>query len=375
MRFQYVKRINFPNVRIIEFFSADHPFGPRDGGPAYASNIGIGEITLRNRILAPLVASAAIWLSTAPAFAADDLALLAGPFGTGSYALGNAIEQISKKANADVTVVASESPGLVFNVRKLGKEPELKSTTFTPYTTGLGYLAVNGMKPFKEKHPEAKLIANYLLGSVWLATFDSEIKSIKDLAGKRVALGRPPQILWTVEPELILKEGWGLHDKITIERLGTKPAAQALLDGKVDAAIIGGYANVASGEFSPSPQTAELMASGRTLYHIPWGKDAVQKTMNAGVGVNHLSVPKGAVTGIDAPLDGFFDAIAWVAYPELSDDRAYKLTKMIIDHVGEFKDYHALGKLMAPGTLAYGWDSKNIHKGALKAYREAGLVK
>lgn len=330
---------------------------------------------MKLRIITPIAASLAAWLSATPAMAADDLALLAGPFGTGSYALGNAIEQISKKADAGVSVVASESPGLVFNVRKLGKEPDLKATTFSPYTTGLGYLAVNGMKPFKKKHPPAKLIANYLLGSVWLATFDPEIKSIKDLVGKRIALGRPPQILWTVEPELILKKGWGLHDKITIERLGTKPAAQALLDGKVDAAIVGGYANVSTGEFKLSPQTAELMASGRTFYHIPWGKDAVQKTIDSGVGVNHLAVPKGAAAGMAAPLDGFFDAIAWVAYPELSDGAAYKLTKMIIEHVGEFKDYHALGKLMAPGTLAYGWKPENIHPGALKAYQEAGLVK
>ncbi|MEH6474424.1 MAG: TAXI family TRAP transporter solute-binding subunit [Sneathiella sp.] len=329
---------------------------------------------MKNRILTSLAALSAIWITAGPAQAADELSLMAGPFGTGSYALGNAIEQISKKTKGAVGIVASESPGLVFNVRKLGKEPDLKASTFTPYTTGLGYLAVNGMKPFKEKYPPAKLIANYLLGSVWLATFDPDIKSIKDLVGKRVALGRPPQILWTVEPELLLKKGWGLHDKITIERLGTKPAAQALLDGKVDAAIIGGYANVASGEFKPSPQTAELMASGRTLYHIPWGKEAVQKTMDSGVGVNHLAVPKGSVIGLDAPLDGFFDAIAWVAYPEFSDDKAYKLTKMIIDNVGEFKDYHALGKLMAPETLAYGWKAENIHPGALKAYKEAGLV-
>lgn len=322
-----------------------------------------------------IAAAAAIWLSAPQVMAAENISLLAGPFGTGSYALGNAMEQISKKANANIQIVASESPGLVYNVRKLGKEPELKSSTITPYTTGLGYLAVNGKKPFKSKHPEAKLIANYLLGSVWLATFDPDIKTVNDLVGKRIALGRPPQILWTVEPELILKHGWGLHDKIKIERLGTKPAAQALLDGKVDAAIIGGYADLASGSFKPSPQTAELMAAGRTLYHIPWGKPAVQKTIDAGVGVNQLSIPKGAVTGIEAPLEGFFDAIAWVAYPELSDDNAYKITKMIIDHVDEFKEYHALGKLMSPKALAYGWQPQNIHRGALRAYREAGLVK
>jgi hypothetical protein len=50
----------------------------------------------------------------------------------------------------------------------------------------------------------------------------------------------------------IIKNGWNLAGKINIERLGTKGAAQAILDGKVDAAIIGGYSDAATGTFKPS---------------------------------------------------------------------------------------------------------------------------
>jgi TRAP-type uncharacterized transport system substrate-binding protein len=46
---------------------------------------------------------------------------------------------------------------------------------------------------------------------------------------------------------------------------------------------------------------------------------------------------------------------------------------MIIENVGMFKEYHALGKLMSRESLAYGVDPSKIHPGALRAYKEAGL--
>jgi hypothetical protein len=302
------------------------------------------------------------------------ISLITGPFGTGSYVLGNAVEQIVAKHSDKVQVTSSETPGLVYNAKQLNRDPDMKKNTFMAFTTGINYLATSGQKPFDSKLPDVKLIGNYLLGSVWLATFDPEIKSPTDLEGKTIALGRPPQILWTIEPMHIIRDGWQMEDKITIERLGTKDAAQALLNGSVDAAIVGGYADPLTGEFKPSPQTVELLAAGKKLYHIPWGKDAVQAVIDKGIAMNHLSVPAGSVEGVDSDLEGFFDAIAWVSYPELDDDAAYEVTRTLIDNVGQFSDYHALGKLMSAKSLAYGWDPENIHPGALRAYREAGIV-
>lgn len=306
---------------------------------------------------------------------ANQVSLITGPFGTGSYTLGNAVEKIVAAHNDTVQVVSSETPGLVYNAKYLDQNPELKTNTMFAFTTGIDYLATTGTGPFDKELPPVKLIGNYLLGGVWLATFNEEIQEPADLAGKTIALGAAPQILWTIEPELIIKHGWGMSDEINIERLGTKDAAQALLDGRVDAAIIGGYANALTGEFRPSPQTVELLASGRELHHIPWGHDAVQATIDAGVVMNHLEVSAGSIEGQDEDLNVFFDAIAWVAHDSMDEELAYQVTKTIIDQVGKFADYHALGALMSTDSLAAGWTAENIHPGALRAYREAGVVK
>lgn len=304
-----------------------------------------------------------------------NISVISAPFGTGSYVISTALEDISKKFHPWLRISASETPGLVFNTKKLNKEPELKKNTFMSYTVGINWLATSGGKPFKQKYPSALLLANYNLGAVWLASLNSKIKTKEDLVGKKIALGRGTQILWAIEPEWIIRHGWGLKDKMKIQYVGTKPAMKALLDGLVDAAIIGGYADPIRGKVSPSPQTLELLASGKTLYHIQWGKEAVKSAIREGMPIAPLALPANSIKGLDHALDVFCDPIAWCAYPEFPEDIAYEVTKLIIKNVSEFSKYHNLGKLMSPQSLPYGSDIKGIHPGAVKAYKEAGILK
>ena len=111
--------------------------------------------------------------------------------------------------------------------------------------------------------------------------------------GKKIALGRGTQILWAIEPEWLIRIGWGLKDKIDIQYVGTDPAKTALLDGLVDAAVVGGYADPIGGKFSASPQTIELIATGKKLSHIPWGEDAVSKVIAQGIPIAPVTIPAG----------------------------------------------------------------------------------
>lgn len=309
------------------------------------------------------------------AVAQERVDLIAGPFGTGSYVLSNALEQITSSMDLGVKVTASETPGLVYNARKLTSDDEMRTRTIMSFTSSINYLATAGQGPFTEALPSAMLIANYNLGTVWLASFDENLKTPQDLIGKRIALGTPPQILWTIDPLTVIRDGWGLEGDIRIETLGTKEAAQALMNGTVDAAIIGGYANPETGEFLPSPQTVELMASGRTLHHIPWGAENIASAVEkSGLPLIPANIPAGSVDGLGSDMASFYDAVMWAAYPDFNEEAAYLVTKVIIENVEKFSEYHALGRLMSPSALVYGWTEDQIHPGALRAYREAGLI-
>ncbi len=332
-----------------------------------------------SRLLVQVAAAAAFstLLCAAPTLAADtQVSLITAPFGTGSYLMGSALEEIAKKKGGALRITSTESPGFIFNIKKLDKEPALKTSMIVGAGAGVAGLAVVGDKPFDKKYPPLKLIANYNLGAYWLATLDSKIKSVADLAGRTVALGRAAQINWAVQPEAILRHGYGLgKDKVKLEYVGTKEAVDALLNGTVDAAIVGGYFDPLSKKVELSPQTAEFVASGRQITFLGWSDEAIAKTASQGMKVFSFTVPANAIAGLAAPMVASSDTTSWMVAPEFPDDLAYAATKLVIDNLAQFGEYHAIGKLMSAEGLLYGWDASDIHPGALRAYREAGILK
>ncbi|HEU5067795.1 MAG TPA: TAXI family TRAP transporter solute-binding subunit [Sphingomicrobium sp.] len=324
----------------------------------------------------------ALMLAIAPAtasFAADAPArvqLLTSPIGTGSYVFGTALEKISKDANAGVIVNSSESPGFLYNIKKLDRDQAAQKNTVVGSGSGLLSLATNGRAPFKKKYKSLKLIANYEVEGTWLATLDPSIKTVKDLVGKRVALGRSAQINWTIEPREIFEHGWDIPlNKLHIQYVGIKEAVDALLNGTADAAIVGGYFNPAEGKVVPSPQTLELLSSGRSIHFIPWGKEFVEKTAKHGVAIRPYTLPAGSVEGLKQPLEIFADNTAWMVAADFPEKNAYELTKLIIANSSKFGKFTALGKLLTKELLTSGWKTTDIAPGALRAYKEAGLIK
>lgn len=321
-----------------------------------------------------LALSSGAGLAAAPA--ADHVSLLTAPFGTGSYVLGAALQDISNKSGSAVRIDASESPGFLYNIKRLASDPEARKTTIVGSGKGVLAMAIAGEKPFDKKYPSLKLICNYELVSAWLATLDPNVKSVKDLVGKRVGLGRAAQINWAVEPEKLLRTGWGLgSDQVKISYLGPKEAVAALLDGHVDAAVMGGYMGPGGHPFVLSPQTTQFMASGRNYHFLSWGKKEVEKTIASGMDMVYVDLPPNTIQGTSANLQVFADTAGWFVSTDFPDELAYKVTKMIIQNVDKFGEYHALGKMMNREALVYGFDEKDIAPGALRAYREAGILK
>lgn len=326
--------------------------------------------------LSAVAASASLFCTGVAAREPVEVGLITAPFGTGSYVLGSALEEISKKKHPWLHITHAESPGFIFNIKKLDKEPELRKTMMIGSGTGASGLAEAGDKPFDKKYPPLKLIANYSLGTYWLATLDPKVKSVEDLAGKKVALGRAAQINWAIQPAWILAHGYGLSkDKVNLQYVGTKEAVDAALDGTADAAVVGGYFDPVSMKMVLSPQTIEFFASGRKITQLSWNNDALNKARSKSMKFAHVTIPPNTIPDVATPLETAADTTSWMVSEEFPDEIAYEITKLIIDNIGVFGDFHATGKLMSPVGLIYGWDTADIHPGALRAYREAGIIK
>lgn len=331
--------------------------------------------------LALLASIACLGLSGGTAYAGKHaivhVHLLSAPFGGAAYVLSTALQDLSNKSNSWVRVDASESPGYVYNLKYLAKNPRARKNTVVGSGKGLLGLATTGTSPFKKKYPPLKLIANFNLVGTWLAALDPNIKSVRDLVGKRVGLGKiAVQVNWGIEPKRIIRVGWGLGpDKVALSSLGIKGAVSALLDGHVSAAIVGGYLNPYTHALVLSPQTVQFMASHRTYHFIPWGTRPVKKAIASGLHMLSVDLPPNTIKGVAYNMPIFADTNGWFVSPEFPNDVAYELTKLIIHNVTKFAQYHALGKLMSAKALVYGFSDSEIDPGALKAYREAGILK
>lgn len=332
---------------------------------------------VRKMSVAILFLSSTLTIAPANAQVQDhvNIDLLTTVFGTGSYVMGTALEEISKKNSKQITINATETPGFIFNLRTLIQKPEARKNTIIGTGAGVLGLAAVGHKPFKEKHADvALLIGNYYIGTYWLATTNPNIKTVNDLEGKKIALGRAAQINWAVQTAAVIEEGYGLKGKVDIQYVGTEDAVAALLDGNVDAAIVGGYYDPLSGEMTLSPQTAELMASGRDITFISMGDEQIKKTVDSGIHMLSLYIDKNTIDNIDYDFNVIADTVSWAVSPEFSEETAYEITKLILNNIQAFSKYHALGKLMSREGLIYGWDMEDIHPGALRAYKEAGVL-
>lgn len=329
---------------------------------------------MKSCVKAMLAAAGLSLLGATGIAAAQEFSLLSAPFGTGSYVMGSALEQVVNNNHASIRVSHSESPGFVFNHKKLDAEPGIRKTMFVGSGRGVNAAAAKGQVPFEKETTRVLLLANYNVGGYWLATLDPGIKSIRDLKGKTVATGRRTQINWTIQPEALLRVGHGLGESVRIEYLGVKEGLAALLDGRVDAAVVGAYFDPTTNDMQLAPATIEFLAAGRKVYFLDWGREAIEKVDASGMPLTTITLPAGSVEGQTEPLEISGDTISWMAHEEFPEQAAYEITKLIIGNLDAFAKAHSLGKLMSPKALTFGWSEEEIHPGALRAYREAGLL-
>lgn len=320
-------------------------------------------------------------VSTASAAETRIVKFMSAPFGTGAYVIGAALEDITRKHHPWLRIVALEGRGSLYNIRKLNTYPlERKQDTFILTSFVAPIAAQNALGAFEKKWPEEMLTLGFSWNLVmFYATMDPSIKTLADLEGKKVAIGFKTQDSWGFLAAAWLEQGAGLKDKIDLQYVGLKQARASFLDGKVDAIVVGGYVDPVNNAFVPTPATRELLAAGRDLNYVEISKDAVERAAANLANIPALSytLPAGALKGHDKEITGSFVGVAWYATPSFPEDLAYEVTKVIVEHSGKLDDYHAVGKMVTPGSVV--WPIKNIegvkvHPGSRRALKDAGLL-
>lgn len=282
------------------------------------------------------IASVAAGLTAAvTATQAAELRIGTASQGGAFYPVGQAISSLVNKYAEDLTMVPIVTGGSVENPRLVNNgEVDIAITN-----NNLSVLANKGVGPYaKSGAMNLRAIGSLHFSILHMMTLDgSEIGSIADLKGKRIAVGPAGGGTIPFLGQVLGIAGLSIDD-ITPSFLSYGDGFSQLADGNVDAAFaLSGY-----------PAGAVMQAqANKKLKFIPITDEQLTEALAKYPNYNKVVVPKetygtdqdGIVLGVNNML---------IVDAAMSDDVAFKITQAIYDNLDEFRAENAYAKQIIP---------------------------
>ncbi len=298
------------------------------------------------------------------AHAAKKFVTIASGWVTGVYfPLAGAISRIVYEKVPDLKVTVEASGASVANAKLIASG----DADFAILQNDIAYYAFTGVKPMFDKAvPNIRGVASLYPEHCQIhARKDAKIASVKDLKGKRVAVG--PLGSGTEQNAIQILEAYGLkfEDLGKVERLTATESADFLKDGRIDAA----FYTVGVGA-SAIVDTALMVETVIVPIDGPQADALVKKYPF----YSKDKVPGGIYKGIDKDVPTVAVLAILVAKAELEEDVVYKITKAMFENIKSIETAHAKGKEVKLEKALIGMPIP-IHPGAEKFYRERGIKK
>lgn len=282
------------------------------------------------------------------------------------YPLAGAMSRIAYNAKDLNIRAAVEATGAsVANAQLIGTG----DADFALLQNDIAYYAYNGitLSAFKGK-PVRNMVGIFTIYPELVhvvATQASGVKSIRDLKGKRVALG--PQGSGTEQNALqtLSVSGVKESDLAQAERVDATAAAEELKDGQIDAAFF----TTGLG----SAVIVELFMSGKVAL-VPIDRVPGEALKQEYPFYTLEKIPANTYRGQEREALTPAVLAMLVARKDLPVDLVYKFTRAIFDNLAQFHTAHAAAKSLTLPTAQNGMPVP-LHPGAEKFYREKGMVR
>ena len=282
------------------------------------------------------------------------------------YPTGGAIAKMvnNKRDEYNIRCTVESTGGSVFNVNAV----MAGDLEFGVVQSDRQYQAVKGMAEWQEKGPQSDLRAVFSIHpeSVTLAAaVDAGIEDIRDLKGKRVNIGNPGSGQRQNSIDALEAVGIDYTTDLDAESVKAAEAPGLLQDGRIDAFFytVG----------HPSGAFKEATAGTRKVRFVPITgiDDLLAKYPYYAKSFVPVKEYPGAVNESD--VDTFGVKATLVTSAKVPENVVYAITKEVFENFEEFKGLHPAYKVLTKQNMLEGL-SAEIHPGAMKYYKEAGLM-
>ena len=282
------------------------------------------------------------------------------------YPTGGSICRLmnKKRKETGVRCTVESTGGSVYNINTI-REGELE---FGVAQSDWQYHAYNGTSKFEAAGPFEDLRAVF---SVHAEPFnvmvraDAGIDSFDDLVGKRVNIGNPGSGQRGTMEVLMAATGWTTDTFALASEMKSAEQSSALCDNQIDAFII--TAGHPSGNLTEAATTCDAKL-------VPVTGKAVEALINDNAYYRSATIPGGMYRGTDDDVTTFGVGATLVTSASVSDEAVYALVSSIFENFEDFRKFHpAFANLKKEEMVSAGL-SAPIHSGALKYYKEQGLI-
>jgi len=313
-------------------------------------------------------------LATVALIGAMSMPLMATEFvtiGTGGvtgvyYPTGGAICRLVNKGKKEHGVRCSveSTGGSVYNLNTM-RAGELKVGLAQ---SDMQYHAYNGTTKFKEKGPYKELRTLFSIHNdsfTLVVRKDANIKKFADLKGKRVNIGNPGSGQRATMEALMKAYGWDKSVFKLASELKPAEQARALCDNKVDAMVF------TVGHPSGTIKEATTTCDSEIVNLVG---PIVEKFVKDNTYYSFAKVPAGMYRGNPNETITFGPTATFVSSTKTSESTIYAIVKAVFENFDTFKKLHpAYSQLKKENMIKDGLTAP-LHKGAIKYYKEAGLM-
>ena len=313
-----------------------------------------------------LVLSMGLAVAAVPVSAAETYNLKVGgtTIGGSFYPMAAAIAQVLNKEVPQFNLTVQTTPGAGANIRLIASGEIDVGLSVTSVT----YFAYQGGGKWKTKQDVRSLMNVFPNAQTFVTLQSSPIRTIADLKGKRVTAGGPGAGWESFIEPLISVYGMTMKDFGTIRYMGQSAAANALKDGAVDAAFLGG----GNPNLSPTPSLASLETTHKFRPLLP-PEDKLVEISRKYPFLGTIKVRGGAYKS--QPEDVVWmdtGSMHLIVSPKADANMVYQLVKAIYEHRDQIAAVNRMARDIVPERVAA---KRGIpyHEGAIRYFREKNL--
>ena len=234
-----------------------------------------------------------------------------------------------------IEVTAESTAASAENCRLVGSEEiqigmAMSSVSFKAYK--------GKVDPFKDTPQPILGLFSMYPAPEHILTLDPNIKSIRDLKGKKVSVGAPGSRNETIA-RLIIETAGLTYDDVKVSYYSQPEAAQALKDRNVE---------VVFWNFSLPGSAVSEVTAVRDVYFISVDKDIVEELTSKYTYYKEGKVPANTYKGQDYDVVAIQDGNDVVINKDIDENTAYLLVKTLFENAEDIFNVHPSAKKLIP---------------------------